>query len=716
MLLSAGLSALGGFYLLKRGTDVYLQHRRNYHLGLDKKAPGKRNLRKLQLKAVTSGTTEDIQKQHAIDKNLVIATASTLSAAAGAVLLSPTLALLSTVGIAYVGKNALVDAYHLLRDKRKLGIDALLNVTAGLLLFKTQVFVCSAIMLVYAANRKFLAEVKGQSSQSVIDSFKLFPHKAFVLLQPADPSAEPVEVERDLPEIQVGDIVVVNPGEMIPVDGVIKFGQALVDQQRLNGEQQPAELGPGSLVYALTVVISGRIGIRTERTGGTTTASQIAEILANTVEHKTDMQLRAESIMNKTVAPTLLVGAVFSPLIGLTATAAFLSSHPRYKPILATSIGLLQALNQASENGILIRDGRTFDLITQVDTVVFDKTGTLTLEQPEVAHIHPYKGYDKNTILMLAAAAEQRHPHPVAQAIVQAANAQGLDIPKVGSPDYQMGLGLQVEYVGKALLVGSLRYMRQSIAAFPADLAGLEESCHRDGHTLIGVALDGQLIGLLQLQAQVRPEAASIITGLRERGIQNIYILSGDHAAPTAYLAGQLGIDTYFAETLPEQKAQIIEQLQNQGKSVCYVGDGINDAIALKKAHVSVSLSGASSIAMDSAQVILMDKTLSQLCTFIDLAQASKKSIRTSFGIIVIPNAITAVATLFILNNPLLIALAVNMGALSASIAHAKRPLVLKPPLAAKQLPNGNRQATCLDTLWLCRCAGDGMPPAKLRQ
>lgn len=684
MLISSGLSAAGGFYLLKRGVDAYLKHRRTFRALPGKKNQAKLSLREKQLKEVSTFDTDDSAKQHAIDRNVAIATASTVSAAAGAVLYSPALALLSVAGVAYVGKNALMDAYRLFRDEKRLGIDALLNVTAGLLLLQAQVFVCSVVMLIYAANRKVLAQVKGQSSQAMIDSFKQFPRKAFVLQQSEDQSVDPIEVERDISDIQAGDIVIVNPGEMIPVDGVIEFGEALIDQQRLNGEQQPAELGSGNNVYALTAVVSGRIGIRTERTGDTTTASQIAETLAKTVEHKTGMQLWVESALDKTVAPTLLVGALFSPWIGLTATAAFLSSHPRYKPVLTTSLGLLQALDQASENGILIRDGRTFELITQVDTVVFDKTGTLTMEQPEVACIHPYADYDEDMILLLAAAAEHRHPHPIAQSIVQAALERGLDIPEVESPDYQMGLGLQVEYAGKALLVGSLRFMQQSLAQLPEGVEQLEEICHQDGHTLIGVAYAGKLIGLIELHAQIRPEAKSIIAGLKERGIQDIYILSGDHKAPTAHLAKQLGIETYFAETLPEQKAEIIEQLQNEGKTVCYVGDGINDAIALKKAHVSVSLSGASSMAMDAAQVILMDKTLSQLCTFIDLARASEASMRKSFAIIVVPNVLAGVATLLILDNPMFAALAVNVGALAAGVINAKRPLELKPSHGAE--------------------------------
>lgn len=678
MLLFAGLNVIGGLSLIG-----YLYRKRKVKQQTTEfRTQAPMELREQQLQNISSADDmkENLRVQRADNRNIKVASFTVLLASAGAVF-SPVLTMLSLGGIFYVGKNAVIDGYRLFVNKGILGVDALSSLIKILLVINAQIVLCSVSVLVYACNRKLMHMVKDNSKKKVIDAFRQFPRTVFILENPEQDPQGQIEIKTDLAHVKIGDIVIVNPGELIPVDGMIEFGCALVDQHILNGETQLIEREPGDTVFALTVLLSGRIGVRTQRTGEQTTAAQIAQTLTKTVEYKTDMQLWAESLTNKTVFPMILAGTAVAPWVGLSNAAAFLYSHPKYKTTLVCSISLLTTLNQASQQGILVKDGRTFELLEQIDTVVFDKTGTLTAEQPEVKHIYANACYDEDTVLRLAAAAEHRQTHPIAQAIIQAAEVRQLSIPEVEQPEYQLGLGLTAQYQGKPLCIGSLRFIVQQ-AKVDESVRQHQERCHQDGHTLIGVTLDGEVIGVIELHVQVRPEAKAVIQGLRQRGIQQIYIISGDHTAPTARLADQLGIDHYFAETLPEQKADIIDALQQEGKSICYIGDGINDAIALKKAKVSISLSGASTVAMDSAQAILMDQTLNQLCPFFDLVRASQRNMKSSVAIVVAPHVISAASALLIFSDAFAPAMVITLLALFGGVANALRPQLINEPHA----------------------------------
>ena len=295
---------------------------------------------------------------------------------------------------------------------------------------------------------------------------------------------------------------------------------------------------------------------------------------------------------DKTVLPTLLIGACLLPMWGVLPATAFLYSHPQYKTTVARSVAVLSSLNLASQKGILIKDGRTLELLNQIDTVVFDKTGTLTKEQPQVAAIHRPKGFHTShgasqaEVLRLAAAAEYKQSHPIAKAILEEASSYQLELPNISESEYKVGYGISVTLNEQVIRVGSARFMEMEELTMTPEMRQIEARCHRDGHTLVLVGRDNQVVGGIELHATVRPEAQAVIRGLRERGMKELYIISGDHEGPTKKLAQELGIDHYFAETLPEQKADLIDQLQQEGKSVCYIGDGINDSIALTAPRV----------------------------------------------------------------------------------------------------------------------------------
>ena len=281
---------------------------------------------------------------------------------------------------------------------------------------------------------------------------------------------------------------------------------------------------------------------------------------------------------------------------------------------MAGPISVLNFLQMTSQEGILIKDGRALELLSEVDTIVFDKTGTLTEEQPHVGAIYTCHSINENELLTYAAAAEYKQTHPIARAIQQEALNRELRLPEIEKTTYEIGYGLKVRLNEKVVLVGSKRFMEMSEITIPSEINAIQQQCNEHGYSLVYVALDGQLAGAIELHATIRPEAKHIISELRQRGFE-IYIISGDHEKPTKKLAQEVGIEHYFAETLHENKATLIEALQKEGKAVCFVGDGINDSIALKKANVSVSLRGASTIATDTAQIVLMNENLTQLVT-----------------------------------------------------------------------------------------------------
>ena len=259
------------------------------------------------------------------------------------------------------------------------------------------------------------------------------------------------------------------------------------------------------------------------------------------------------------------------------------------------------------------------ELLKDVDTVIFDKTGTLTLDQPEIGDIHTCAEENVDTVLAYAAAAEHRQTHPIARAILAEASKRRVPVPEVDGARYEMGFGLSVQLDDQLIRVGSERYMSLEQIAIPCGIQSVLDTGQENGNSLVMVAVDDQLVGAIELRAALRPEVKAVVAELCERQLR-IVILSGDQEEPTRKLARELGISSYYANTFPEEKASRVAQLQAEGRSVCFVGDGINDSISLKKANVSISLRGASTAAMDSAQIVLMDQGLRQLPFILNLS------------------------------------------------------------------------------------------------
>lgn len=480
---------------------------------------------------------------------------------------------------------------------------------------------------------KLITRIETRSRHQLIDAFNQKQQLVWVL-------KEGSEIEVPLESIQKQDVVVVNAGEIIPVDGVVTWGLASVDQHSLTGESQPVEKEAGGQVFATTLLLSGRILINVERTGSETNAAKIGHILQQTVKYKENLRLKCKQMADSFTAPTLLVSGLTLPLLGPSAAMAVIWTGFGYDMKQYGPISVLNFLRIMANNGILIKDGRSLELLKKVDTLVFDKTGTLTMEQPQLSHLHPLPSFDEEKLLTYAATAEYRQTHPIARAILAAAKQRGLNIPDIEEAAYQVGYGIEVKTDSEVIQAGSARFMRHKGVHLPEDIQQLKIRCDANGHSLVYIAVDKALAGVLELQPCIRPEASDVIRYLKAQNI-SLAIISGDHEQPTRQLAEELGIEQYYAETLPDQKAALIKQMRERGKFVAYIGDGINDAIALKQANISISLRGASTVATDTAQIVLMDGDLTKLKTLFKISKSFENNMRTNYLNSMIPGALT---------------------------------------------------------------------------
>jgi Cu2+-exporting ATPase len=493
-----------------------------------------------------------------------------------------------------------------------------------------------------------------------------------------------VWIERDgikqqipIQEVQRGDTVIVYPGEQVPIDGSILRGKALLDEQKLTGESMPVLKKKGQPVFASTLVREGRIYILVERVGNDTRAGQSIRLMQEAPVHDTRMENYATKIAEKAVLPTLLLGgAVFAVTRNPARVASVVTLDLCTGIRVSIPTTVLAALTYAAKHGILIRSGRALEQLAAVDTIVFDKTGTLTKGEVSVIGVESLNDSTSSLrVLELAAAAEQRLTHPVAEAVIRYAQMQEVIIPSRSKWNYQLGLGVEAEIDGETVYVGSDRFLRlQGI-----DIEQLNG--HHRSTSAIYVASNGQLQGKIKYSDVLRPESQEVINQLLTVEGVEVHMLTGDNSRTANAVAATLGIPPTHthAEAFPEQKAAIVRELHEQGKTVAFVGDGINDSPALAYADVSVSFANGSEIARETADVVLMQNDLYGLLEAIEIARKAKQIIHQNTGIVAIPNlAAMAIAVVFGLNP--LAATVVNNGSTVVAGVNGLRPILKHSP------------------------------------
>ncbi len=415
-------------------------------------------------------------------------------------------------------------------------------------------------------------------------------------------------------ELAVGDAVIAYPGEIIPVDGEVIDGHAMIDQKTITGEGLPVMRAKGEAVFAATVIRDGQLTIRAIRVGTATTAGQIARLVESAPIGDTRMQNHAEKLADRLVLPTL----------GLAVgTAAVTGDFNRFLSLVIVDYGtgirvaaptaVLASMTHAARAGIIIKSGAHMEKLSEVDTVIFDKTGTLTHGHPVVVDVISYEaGITPPHLLGLAAAAETKLKHPVADALRVKAHQLGANIPYCEETKYRIGLGVEGQVNGYYLHVGNERFMRQSdinVAVSETDRAALDQQ----GYSCIYVAVNGTLAGLVPFTDQIRPEGREIIKRLHAMGIRNTVMLTGDNAVVARAVGQRLGLTRQFAEMLPADKAEVIQRFQRDGNVVAMVGDGINDSPALSFADVGIAMKHGAEVARESADVVLMEDSLWKL-------------------------------------------------------------------------------------------------------
>ncbi len=503
------------------------------------------------------------------------------------------------------------------------GTGYLFSVGATFFFTSDQFFEASAVLLVFILLGHWLEmRARAGASSAIRALMDLTPAKASVVRNGA-------EVELSTAEVVVGDVVVIRPGNKIPVDGTVETGESLVDESMLTGESMPVQKGPGATVIGATINTSGSFRYKATKVGADTALAQIVKLVHEAQNSKAPAQLLADKAAQWLVLAAIVVGLgtfavwfwwVGQPLLfALTLTiTVFVIACPDALG-LATPMAVMVGTGLGAQHGILFKNAAALEDATKLKVIIFDKTGTLTLGKPEVVEMVTAEGITEDAVLLAAAAVEQGSAHPLAQAILRRASKLTVVAP-TGFKNIN-GMGAQAETAGGTVFLGNRLLMDTQKLA----LGSLEAAAVRlqgEGRTVVHVGQDGHVLGLIAIADAVRPSAKEAVAKLRERGIE-VVMLTGDNAGTAKRIAADLGIESVLADVLPAQKAEKVKELQATGKKVGMVGDGINDAPALTQADVGFAIGAGTDVAMESADVVLMKSDPHDIVAAIELSHAT---------------------------------------------------------------------------------------------
>ena len=503
------------------------------------------------------------------------------------------------------------------------GTGYLFSVGATFLFKSDQFFEASAVLLVFILLGHWLEmRARAGASSAIKALMNLTPAKASVVRNGA-------EVEVATAEVVVGDIVVIRPGNKIPVDGTIEVGDSLVDESMLTGESMPVQKSPGSTVAGATINTSGSFRYKATKVGSDTALAQIVKLVQEAQNSKAPAQLLADKAAQWLVVAAIVTGlATFAvwfwwigqPLLfALTLTiTVFVIACPDALG-LATPMAVMVGTGLGAMNGILFKNASALEDATKLNVIIFDKTGTLTVGKPEVVEMVTAEGITEDLLLIAAAAVEQGSAHPLAQAILRRASKLAIVAP-AGFKSID-GMGAQAETAGGTVFLGN-RLLMDTQKISLESLDGAASRLQGEGRTVVHVAQNGRMLGLIAIADAVRPTAKAAVVKLRERGI-DVVMLTGDNAGTAKRIAADLGINNVLADVLPGQKADKVKALQGTGKKVGMVGDGVNDAPALTQADVGFAIGAGTDVAMESADVVLMKSDPYDIVGAIELSHAT---------------------------------------------------------------------------------------------
>ena len=538
-----------------------------------------------------------------------------------------------------------------------------------------------AVIIALVLLGKYLeSSAKGRTSQAIQSLLELVPSQATVIRY-----GEAVTIDTE--DIRVGDIIRIKPGERMPVDGLVIEGQTFVDESMMTGESIPIEKKVGDTITSATINQNGSIDYQATRVGSDTTLAQIVRLVEEAQGSKAPIAALADKISLYFV-PIVLSLATLSALgwyflageslsFSLSIFVAVLVIACPCALGLATPTAIMVGTGKGAENGILIKSGQALEAAYQLDTIVLDKTGTITVGKPSLTDLLPLNAFNRSDLLRLIASAEQHSEHPLAQAILEAAEEEELDILPVSHFEAIVGRGLSAQVEGRQLLVGNESLMKDKnidSSAFQEQLLELSQ----EGKTAMFVAIDGQLAGILGVADDMKSSSLKAVQELQSMGLE-VIMLTGDREETATAIAQKAGIQKVIAGILPDGKAAAIKNLQEAGKKLAMVGDGINDAPALVQADVGIAIGSGADVAIESADVVLMHSDLQDVVKAIKLSQATIRNIKENLFWAFAYNTLGIPIAMGLLHlfggpllNPMLAGLAMSLSSVSV-VANALR-------------------------------------------
>ncbi|WP_423742446.1 heavy metal translocating P-type ATPase [Faecalibacterium sp. 7] len=460
------------------------------------------------------------------------------------------------------------------------------------------------------------------------------------------------EVLVPLTKVRSGDEVVVRSGNMIPLDGTVLEGEAMVNQAALTGEAMPVRKAEGSTLYAGTVVEEGECVFIAKAEGGSNRYDKIVAMIEESEKLKSSTENRALVLADKLV-PWCLGATVVTYLLTRNATRAISCLMVDFSCALKLSMPLavLSAMRECGSYHITVKGGKYLEALSKADTIVFDKTGTLTRATPQVVEVVPFSGCNEREVLQLAACLEEHFPHSMANAVVRAAKERGISHEEMHSEvEYIVAHGIASRVGGERVVIGSHHFVFEDEKCTIPAAEQQKFDALKPAYSHLYMAASGQLVGVICISDPLRPEAAAVLNGLRALGIRNTVMMTGDSERTAAAIAKQVGVDRFFAEVLPEDKANFVQQAKAEGHTVVMIGDGINDSPALSAADIGIAINSGAAIAREIADVTIKADSLEELVALKAIANSLQKRVHANYRFVLTFNsALIALGALGIL-------------------------------------------------------------------
>lgn len=499
----------------------------------------------------------------------------------------------------------------------------------GPLYFDTAALIIAFVVL----GRYFEARATGKASEAISKLLEMGAKEACLLV-------DGQEILVPVDQVHVGDLLLVRPGEKVPVDGEVIDGRAAVDESMLTGESVPIEKSVGDRVAGATVNIDGVLTVRATAVGADTALAQIVRLVEQAQGGKAPIQRLADRVSAVFVPVVVGVAAATfagwtllaaNPIAGMTAAVAVLIIACPCALGLATPTAIMVGTGRGAEMGILVKGGEVLEASKKIDTVVFDKTGTLTRAQMQLTDVIPGKRQKTDLVLRLAAAVESGSEHPIGAAIVAGARERDLEIPAATEFTSLAGHGVRAEIDGQPVLVGRRKLVDDHDLTLPENLAAAAVELEEQGRTAVFVGRDGQVVGVLAVADTVKDDAVDVVRQLHAMGLQ-VAMITGDNTRTAAAIATQVGIDRVLAEVLPQDKVTEVRRLQDEGRVVAMVGDGVNDAPALVQADLGIAIGTGTDVAIEASDITLMSGRLDGVVRSIQLSRQTLHTIHQNLG------------------------------------------------------------------------------------